>query len=232
MLGLCTWHGPTQWVIGQECVNRLDMHILTDLGAVWFLKNHHLSLLTQFSLLITYHWKYHNFLRWRVWHLFPILITQKILLFCGTHGLTWCSFYFFFFFPFIPQYPNSPNLVKRNGQKKKRKKEKETKPRNPMWKWKKRRKEEEEEEEQEQEEKNRETKPRPNMKEKKTKPRNPKWKGKKRRKKKRKKKKKKTRPIVKGKEEEEEDQTGFDYSLTRSLKYMCIYQNAIITMFP
>jgi len=39
------------------------------------------SLITQISSLITYHWKYHNFLRWHVWHLFPTLITQKILFF-------------------------------------------------------------------------------------------------------------------------------------------------------
>ena len=37
----------------------------------------------------------------------------KNFTFCGTHGLTWCSFYFLFLFLFIfsfnPQYPNSPN---------------------------------------------------------------------------------------------------------------------------
>ena len=50
---------------------------------------------------------------------------SKNFTFCGTHGLTWCSFYFLFLFSFNPQYPNSPNLVKRNEKK-------ETKPRNPM----------------------------------------------------------------------------------------------------
>ena len=127
MLGLCTWHGPTQWVIGQECVNRLDMHILIDLGAVWFLKNHHSLFPLNFHhlSLITYHWKYHNFLRWHVWHLFPILITQKILLFCGTYGLTWCSFYFLFLFLFSLQ-PPIPKLIEPSEKewKKKRKKKK------------------------------------------------------------------------------------------------------------
>ena len=65
---------------------------------------------------------------------FQLLITQKIILFCGSHGLTWCSFYlllllllifsffntpipkltkprsflFLFFFSFNPQYPQQP----------------------------------------------------------------------------------------------------------------------------
>ena len=78
----------------------------------------------------------------------------KNFTFCGTHGLTWCSFYFLFiyFFSFNPQYPNSPNPVKRNGKKKKEKK----KP-NPETQCEKERKEEKEEEEEEEQE-NRETK--------------------------------------------------------------------------
>ena len=70
----------------------------------------------------------------------------KNFTFCGTHGLTWCSFYFFFF-SFNPQYKNSPNLVKKKKKpnpetqcEKERKEEKKKKITriDPAWKGKKR----------------------------------------------------------------------------------------------
>ena len=49
------------------------------------------SLITQISSLITYHWKYPNFLRWHVWHLFPTSDNSKNFTFCETHCLSTMS---------------------------------------------------------------------------------------------------------------------------------------------
>ena len=73
-----------------------------------------------------------------------IFDNSKNFTFCGTHGLTWCSFYFFFFF-LQPQYPNSPNPMKRNGKKRKKKRKKKKKKINQTQKPNVKREEEEEE---------------------------------------------------------------------------------------
>ena len=62
---------------------------------------------------------------------------SKNFTFCGTHGLTWCSFYFFFLFFFSFLFflqPPIPKLTKPSWKKKKKKKRvKKTRP-NPAWK--------------------------------------------------------------------------------------------------
>ena len=71
--------------------------------------------------LITYRWKYHNFLRWHVSHLFPILITQKILLFMGpTNWL--CATFTSSLFPSTPN--TQTHWTQWKGMKKKKKKKK------------------------------------------------------------------------------------------------------------
>ena len=79
------------------------------------------SLITSQSIFVTHHLKYPNFLYPPVWHTSLSFSSLNFLLFYGTHGLTWCSFYFILFFSFHPQYPNSPNPVKKKKEKKKTK---------------------------------------------------------------------------------------------------------------
>ena len=59
-----------------------------DKGVVWVKKNAHSSLITEISSLITYHWKFPNFLRWHVWHLLPTFDNSKTLTFCETNCLS------------------------------------------------------------------------------------------------------------------------------------------------
>ena len=42
--------------------------------------------LLNFHHLSFHHWKYPNFLRWHVWHLFPTSNNSKIQTFCGTQS--------------------------------------------------------------------------------------------------------------------------------------------------
>ena len=69
----------------------------------------HLIFITHHSITHHLQLKYHNFLRWHIWHLFPILITQKNMLFVGPtdwFGAAFTSYFFFFFF-FFPSTPNT-----------------------------------------------------------------------------------------------------------------------------
>ena len=59
-----------------------------DKGVVWVKKNTHSSLITEISSLITYHWKFPNFLRWHVWHLLPPFDNSKTLTFCEINCLS------------------------------------------------------------------------------------------------------------------------------------------------
>ena len=106
------------------------------------LVTHHLNIITHHFITHYLSLKIPQLLKVACLALVSIFDNSKNFTFCGTHGLTWCNFYFlflFFLFFFFLQ-PPIPKLTKPSEKEWKKEKEKETKPRNPMWKGKKRRK--------------------------------------------------------------------------------------------
>ena len=112
------------------------------------LKNHYSSLLSQFSSLIIHHSITHH-LSLKIPQLPKVAClvlvsnfdNSKNFTFCGTHRLTWCSFYFLFLFSFFLQHP-IPKLIELSEKewKKKRldpawKEKKKKKRRRPNWIW-------------------------------------------------------------------------------------------------
>ena len=114
-----------------------------DLGAVWFLKNHHSSLLSQFSSLITHHYiTYHyitHHLSLKIPQLPKVACLTLVSNFDNSKNFTFlwdpridlAQLLLIFFFLLQPLIPKLIEPSEKEWTKKKKRK-KETKPRNPM----------------------------------------------------------------------------------------------------